>query len=772
MSAPFDSSQAPTLPDPAALNRAAALATCSPEEARRFLKALDPDARCFTFQTFDDNAERKDPRLAHVYHESLESSSLAYFNDASRGAGAFVTINETNLRGRHAADIVRVRAVFVDLDGAPLEPVRVFDKKPHIIVESSPGRWHAYWLVKDLPLDQFEAVQRALAERFNGDRAVHDLPRVMRLPGFFHRKREPFRTRIVEINDHPPFDGAEFERAAPQVRASGEPQADPARVARALEIIPNDENVDWEKWNRVAMATWGATGGSDEGFDAFDLWSQKSSTYNARDTRERWEAISRSPPSEIGAGTLFHMASRIDPNWERDGVTFDDFHAYMPQHVYLFAPTGDPWPAASINARLPPVRLCNADGSPLLGENGKQVKLAASKWLDQNQAVEQMTWHPGEPQLIKDRLLIDGGVIERRGVTSFNRYKPPTIRHGNPREAQRWVDLVQKVFPQHADHIIRWLAHRVQKPGDKINHALYLAGNPGIGKDTILEPAIEAVGPWNFKDEKPSSLLEPFNPFAAAVILRISEAHDLGDQTRFQFYESTKVYMASPPATLTVNDKYLRKFSVLNCCGVVITSNYKDAIYLPADDRRHYVAWSELTAADFNEAYWNGLYAYYHNGGFGHVAAYLAQLDISSFNPKAPPPKTEAFWDVVDANRSPEGAELDNLLDCVGRNERGEPCRPEALTIEDLIANSIGSFFEWLKDRRNRLAIPRRLKDCGYVRVRNPDATSGLYVVNGARQAIYVKRELSESARLAAASAHASGQRTATASERTAAACG
>jgi hypothetical protein len=47
------------------------------------------------------------------------------------------------------------------------------------------------------------------------------------------------------------------------------------------------------------------------------------------------------------------------------------------------------------------------------------------------------------------------------------------------------------------------------------------------------------------------------------------------------------------------------------------------------------------------------------------VAAYLASLDISGFNPKAPPPKTPAFWAIV-ANRAPEDAELADVLDGLG----------------------------------------------------------------------------------------------------------
>jgi hypothetical protein len=50
-----------------------------------------------------------------------------------------------------------------------------------------------------------------------------------------------------------------------------EPQADPAVIAAALAVIPND--VGWDDWNRVGMAVWRATGGAEPGFAAFDMWS-------------------------------------------------------------------------------------------------------------------------------------------------------------------------------------------------------------------------------------------------------------------------------------------------------------------------------------------------------------------------------------------------------------------------------------------------------------------------------------------------------------------
>ena len=64
-----------------------------------------------------------------------------------------------------------------------------------------------------------------------------------------------------------------------------------------------------------------------------------------------------------------------------DGVCLHAFFAYMPMHSYIFAPTREMWPAASVNARIPPIPV---------GDKA----ISAAAWLDQNKPVEQMTWVP------------------------------------------------------------------------------------------------------------------------------------------------------------------------------------------------------------------------------------------------------------------------------------------------------------------------------------------------------------------------------------------
>jgi hypothetical protein len=463
---------------------------------------------------------------------------------------------------------------------------------------------------------------------------------------------------------------------------------------------------------------------------------QQSAEQGYNQARGQRRAAFRQPPPSVGIA----------------GVSLKDFYAYMVMHSYIYAPTGDMWPAASVNSRIPPIPLVDSAGNPVLDKRGEQVALTAAQWLDRNKPVEQMTWAPGEPTLVRDRLISEGGWIERKRVTVFNLYRPPIIEPGNAAEAQMWLDHIDKVYPNNADHIIKWLAHRVQRPHEKINHANVLGGLQGIGKDTLLEPVKRAVGPWNFFEVSPQQIMGRFNGFLKSTILRVNEARDLGEVNRFALYDHMKAYTAAPPDVLRVDEKNLREYSVLNCCGVVITSNHKaDGIYLPADDRRHYVAWSDLTKEDFVDSYWTRLWGWYDKGGDRHVAAYLAELDLSKFDPKAPPPKTAAFWDIVDANRAPEEGELADVLDNLKN--------PDATTLADITAKAGSDLSDWLLDRRNRRAIPYRLERCGYTPVRNDGAKDGLWKFrklwqttgDGTRQVIYAKAELSVQDRIRAA---------------------
>ena len=136
-----------------------------------------------------------------------------------------------------------------------------------------------------------------------------------------------------------------------------------------------------------------------------------------------------------------------------------------------------------------------------------------------------MTWAPGLPQLVRDKLIGDGGWIDRKRVTVLNLYRPPTIEPGDATKAEPWLRHARTIYPDEAGHIIEFLAHRVQRPHEKINHGLVLGGPQGIGKDTLLEPLKYAVGAWNFKEDVAAADARPLQ--------RLSQerrAQDLGGE--------------------------------------------------------------------------------------------------------------------------------------------------------------------------------------------------------------------------------------------------
>lgn len=172
------------------------------DDARRFL-ALFSDDGVVTFQVFDDSK-----RTAHAGHFSGDldayGARLQELNQNQK-FGVYFCVNETDHEGRSEKNVKAVRALFLDLDGTPLTDVLASKTEPHAIVESSPGRYQVFYLVSDCPLDRFRTLQKRLAFRFSGDTSVCDLPRVMRVPGFYHQKADPFLVRLIRCEAFVPY---------------------------------------------------------------------------------------------------------------------------------------------------------------------------------------------------------------------------------------------------------------------------------------------------------------------------------------------------------------------------------------------------------------------------------------------------------------------------------------------------------------------------------------------------------------------------------------
>lgn len=166
-------------------------------EARRFFDLLAPGEQ-LTFQTIPEGPAKHTQRPCILQGSFAQcADDLMRLNMA--GAGIFWMVCRGDGKGRRHNNVTSPRALFLDLDGAPLDAVLRAGVAPHAVVESSPGRFHVYWRVTGCSREQFTPAQKALAARFDGDPSVTDLPRVMRVPGFLHRKGTLFLTHLVHL---------------------------------------------------------------------------------------------------------------------------------------------------------------------------------------------------------------------------------------------------------------------------------------------------------------------------------------------------------------------------------------------------------------------------------------------------------------------------------------------------------------------------------------------------------------------------------------------
>jgi KaiC/GvpD/RAD55 family RecA-like ATPase len=275
------------------------------EIAAAFLAALDPVSDQHLFVALDDQKPQRDPihwfgRLADHWSEIVDANLSGY--------GIFVTVNRVGGPSRKASDVTGIRAVWRDNDGDG--SAIALPLPPHIVVHSSPGKTHEYWLA-DCDASHHKRICRAIAAKFGGDRRATDLSRVLRLPGTLHTKGAPHlvtceidQARVAWgpynepelIEAFGPLAPEAYEKAAPEV------PLDLTAVRAALDVVPAG---DRDTWFTVGAALHNATFGASEGLALFDEWSQRAANYGG--VEKLWNSFT--PRADgIKLGSLFKLA--------------------------------------------------------------------------------------------------------------------------------------------------------------------------------------------------------------------------------------------------------------------------------------------------------------------------------------------------------------------------------------------------------------------------------------------------------------------------------
>jgi len=287
--------------------------------------------------------------------------------------------------------------------------------------------------------------------------------------------------------------------------------------------------------------------------------------------------------------------------------------------------------------------------------HGKQPQVPASIYFDERRqefgapAVIGVTYAAGEDVL-----------VARDGLAYANRWmnaRPDMSGAAKVRDedVSMWLTHCETLIPDDTelDHILDVMAHKVQHPDIKINHAVLHGGDEGCGKDTMWAPLLWAIGgphQHNRSIMENKGLDSQWGYSLEAEIVILNELKEPEARERRALANRLKPIIAAPPETLLINRKGLHPYEMLNRILVLAFTNDSLPITLPTQDRRWLCVWSR--APRMPEAASDRIWNWYKRGGFEAVAAWLHQRDVSAFNPSLAPPVTEWKLNMVEHGMS------------------------------------------------------------------------------------------------------------------------
>ncbi len=174
--------------------------------------------------------------------DALKPATLDAIKKAQdEGWNSYVAMNAftPGLTRRRKKDVKTVRNVYIEFDEKGEAGLDAIDKDstnglvpaPDFILQSSSGKFYVIWRVAGVTVEQQEALNSALQQRYGSDPASVDAARVLRLPGT--RNLKYATTPVVEIIEEGLADRHSFDefKIEYHVKARVDHTADPEKVA-------------------------------------------------------------------------------------------------------------------------------------------------------------------------------------------------------------------------------------------------------------------------------------------------------------------------------------------------------------------------------------------------------------------------------------------------------------------------------------------------------------------------------------------------------------
>lgn len=630
---------------------------------------------------------------AHNHRGTLgeKYNILRQYNEA--GYGVFVAMNVMDGFGTSIPNVTSIRAQMADIDGNPQGTMTALNwfLKPSFFVNTSPGKQHFYWLTNPyLDVQLFEDNQRRLITMLGSDPAVVDPARHPRLPGFFHRKAEPFmitgqgvsgtryHVQVLQaaLSAYTPYaaNGGTGERKPLGTPSLAAPSIEWLRYALA-QIDPNE--LDRYEWISLLAAVkqsgWSLT---DENslYSIFAEWCARYTRNNPQENLKQWNSVKQTergwsglarrsgilPLLYLGNRTAEHVSpgvvsetASINVGGASDMLDTNQQIEYFKGCIYVAnegrirTSDGSTMDANRFNARYGgPIFILNSQGKC----TDEAWKAVTRNQLWKIPIVNRMRFLPKfEPNTIH---------TDEFGRTSVNSYIRPRI-DAVQGDISRFTDHMARILPVQRDREIFYdfMTWNVQKPGVKLPWAAVLQSAEGVGKDAIYMIMCHALGGDYVYKPKAEMLADSggkFNAWMENRLLIVANEIRVGE--KYHLMEVLKPLITDDE--IEIEGKGANQYKGDNPANWLMFTNYRDAIIVNDNSRRYAIFFSvlqtyaQMLAAGMDEAYYTALFDWLRGAGKSHIAYWLQHRPLSEYFKFARAPITSSMPDAINISKS------------------------------------------------------------------------------------------------------------------------
>jgi hypothetical protein len=651
--------------------------------------------------------------LAHNHIGSLRDQWATLCDYNNRGWGVFACINAMDGQGNELSNVHHIRAHCVDLDD-PLNSADGYQRavaaypQPHFAVQTSPEKYHLYWLVQPYAGNDFYTqMQRKLAQLYNGDKNIIDATRVLRVPGFFHLKADPFLVTCCGIHQGSQWDVNVIANSLQHINvfehvSHRAPLGDPEMAAPSLEWLQfalsllNPNELDRPEWMSISAAFKQAGWTLTDEQTLIAIWQHWCVQYDKNDVGENLKLWHSFRDTEVGWATFKRRLPKLNAHLTNSGVKSQPPIARVAQSSEPVVGGGDSGganpphstSAASVAEEIldaqhcaeyfkncfiiekngeiftPEGRFMNATkfnlkygGRKFMIDNGGKTtdepyKAATRSTVAKIPQVDHIRFLPDMPQyaIIKDRM-------GRKGLNTYLPIQYDAVEG----DVSLFLNHLKLIIPNDSDRKIwlDYLAHNIKYPGYKIRWAPLLQSAQGGGKSLMVDIMKHALGDMYVYQPKAPELVasgSKFNAWMRGKLMiivdeiRIDERRDLVEVLKPMITDK-RVEVQAKGVDQDMED---------NPANWIFFSNHKDAIPVGDNDRRYAVFYSAIQSKkDFikygmDEAYFIRLTQWLEvKGGWQNVTHFFLNYDIEKGAIPQRAPHTSTQAEALKISRSP-----------------------------------------------------------------------------------------------------------------------